>query len=439
MRGWPLLVLIAACYQPSAPLGAPCDELSPCPNGQTCTGGFCSAADAGNAQDTSCGIPTHCEGDDLVTCEGRLTCGAGCDDGKGQCRGLVPSNGLSPTLLVGVTGNVVGNKLDFDSSTGRIKQQNMLIRPEGPGVLNGIGFTVIDGMGVFTAVSFDLQGGGTFTITGGNALVLYAATTINFAGTFDVGGNGGSGGPGGNAGGTNNTNLPCRGVFGVAGATGFGAGGGGGGGATAGGNGGPSNGPTPGIGGSMCNTPSTIPLRGGHGGGAGGVNSSGVAVGGRGGGGGGAIAIVAMESIAMTGTIGAPGAGGFSGATGDGGGGGGGGGAILLESPRIRVDGILTANGGGGAGPSNSFGGRGSLTTSNPAVGGVFNGASGGRGGAGMSLPTNGENTTDNLTFNRGGGGGGAVGRIEIRGIEIDVSTMTLTSPAAALTTATVN
>jgi hypothetical protein len=39
-----LLVAVAACYKPTAPAGAPCDESAPhCPSGQSCIAGSCSS------------------------------------------------------------------------------------------------------------------------------------------------------------------------------------------------------------------------------------------------------------------------------------------------------------------------------------------------------------------------------------------------------------
>nr|MBA3822133.1 hypothetical protein [Deltaproteobacteria bacterium] len=90
--------------------------------------------------------------------------------------------------------------------------------------------------------------------------------------------------------------------------------------------------------------------------------------------------------------------------------------------------GPLTANGGGGGAPTGGNNGvRGSQATANPALGGVYSGGPGptrrgGAGGAGSTVPGIGENYTYNdglgtatsLT-SRGSGGGGAVGRIEVK------------------------
>jgi len=429
-----LLVVFAACYQPSAPAGAPCGDGAPCPTGQSCSSNVCILGDAAEANADACVAADRCEGATLVTCAGSVACSHGCDGD--HCLTLAPSNGLSSSLLTGASADVSGDKLDFDTDSGKIKGPgNSTLRMQGEGVISDIGFTVIDGMGVFTAHSFDLGAGAAWTVGGSNTFVLFAATDVAIHGTIDVGALAGNGGPGGRSGGTTTNDPPCRGLVGLAGAIGFGEGGGGGGGATAGGNGAPSNATTFGAGGSLCASPSTIPLRGGNGGGAGGVVAATETVrGGRGGGGGGAIALVAMDEIVVDGVIGAPGDGGLS--LGDGGGGGGGGGAVFLEAPSIVLDGVLTANGAGGAGPSASIGSRGHLGDATTAAGGQFAGVSGGRGGAGMASPTDGQTSVIGTTAARGGGGGGAVGRIELRSVTVTASPAAVESPPATRSTA---
>ena len=431
-----ILVAMVGCYHPQIPDGAPCSDDSQCPVEQTCSPqGRCeSSLDAG-ASDGACGFAPHCEGNDLVTCSGSSTCELGCDPAGARCTALVPSNGISPTLLTGATTDVTGPKLDFDTETGEIRAANILVRNFGEGVIGGIGFTIVDGMGVFTANSFVANANETWTASGDNSLVLFAATTIAVGGTIDVGADLGTGGPGGSNAGA--TNAACPGGKGTFAATAFGAGGGGGGGAGAGGNGGGAVNATAGAGGASCSQPSTIPLDGGNGGGAGGVAGT-IVHGGRGGGGGGAIALVAMSSISIAGIVGAPGDGGASVAGGDGGGGGGSGGAILLEAPTIIVIGAATANGGGGGGPSASTGTRGHMADANPALGGLFNGVRGGAGGAGPTPPTNGGTVGDGVTSSRGGGGGGASGRIEIKSMVRTIDTAAVVSPMPTLSVAVV-
>ena len=408
-----LAVAVAGCYRPSPPAGAPCAN-GECPSGLRCVDDICISGDP--------------DGDGSVA-DADLTDAA---------PALVPSNGISPSLLDGATAMITADKLDFDTETGRIKSANVVVREAGQGVRNGIGFAVVDGMGVFTATSMTVPNGNGWTAGGDNAWVLYAATTITVLGEIDAGATVNLGGPGGKSGGANTATLVCRGGAGLAYPGSFGEGGGGAGGATTGGDGGPANQPTFGIGGTQCDQPSTIPLRGGNGGGAGGFDTmTGMLRGGVGGGGGGAIALVAMDAITITGVVGVPGGGGDAHTNGDGGGGGGGGGAILLESPLILVEGALTANGGGGGAPSGADGNRGTIASANTATGGSFNGKRGGHGGAGTSPPSDGETYDDGLgTMRRGGGGGGAAGRIEVKAILATVASDAVTSPPVTMTTA---
>jgi hypothetical protein len=338
---------------------------------------------------------------------------------------LVPSNGITSELLACVSANVGAVTVTFDTDTGAIPG----VRAAGEGVNAGIGFAVAGSLGVFSADSFAVPPGATWTATGSRPLVLYAVSTIVVEGTLDVGSTDAIGGPGGGAGGVGDPRGSCEGKDG---AYKFslpaGAGAGGGGGATPGGNGADTaadvNGATMGGGGGVaCSEPSTIPLTGGNGGGAGGSENMNV-MGGTGGGGGGAVQLVAMKSITINGTVASPGAGGGSIASGKGGSGGGAGGAILIESPSVTLMGALTANGGAGARTENPTASdiratRGHVVDAQPAAG--TNG--GGNGGAGTTLPTSGS------TLTSGGGGGGAVGVIEIRAVTVNAPG--LTSPSA--------
>jgi hypothetical protein len=433
---------LAGCYHPDITGGAPCATSAECPPGLSCEGGFCTGS-AGSLDAASDGCAAlHCEGTSLVTCGVGSTCPAGCaETGGPHCLVLVPSNGLTPAMLDGATADVGGTQWDFDTDTGRIRHGANELRPAGTGVKNGIGYQVVDSMAVFTAHSFAVPAGTTWTAHGDNSLALYAADTISVDGFVDVGANGTTGGPGGFGGGTTGSNAGCRGKFGGWTAAGFGEGGGGAGGNVVGGNGAPSTGSTFGAGGTLCDThPTTSPLEGASGGGAGGYDvGGGVLRGGAGGGGGGAVALVAMNSVTINGAIGAPGAGGLALSGGDGGGGGGGGGAVLVEAPVVVMHGAVTANGGGGAGPSTDGGSRGHLDDANAAGAGSFNSRFGGRGCAGTTAPGNAQNYTDNATtptISRGGGGGGACGRIELKSVTLDSTG--IESPPAMHTQATV-
>lgn len=437
--------LLVGCYHPDPPAGAPCAATGDCPSGLSCIDDHCvKPGTTTDAAIDACPTAT-CAGSELVGCGIPVTCALGCaaptPTAPARCMELAPSNGLDPSLLAGASADLAGIDFDFNTDTGEVtKEDGMPVRPPGTGVMNGIGFTVIDKMGVFTANSFTAAAlvdvGNDWDSEGSNTLVLYAATTIDIVGRIDIGGNGVGAGPGGMDGATSGSPGPtCRGKAGLWQAANFGEGGGGAGGRTGGGNGAPSVLATFGAGAAACSTaPTTIPLRGGNGGGAGGVETAAspdVVHGGEGGGGGGGIALVAMTSITISGEVTSPGDGGRTSATGDGGGGGGSGGAILLEAPVVTISGALTANGGGGAGPSVANGARGHITDGGQAAGGAFMAVNGGRGGN-ASPPTSGNTYDDGMaTMARGGGGGGAAGRTEIKARTRDTTGAVLSPPPA--------
>lgn len=183
-------------------------------------------------------------------------------------------------------------------------------------------------------------------------------------------------------------------------------GGGGGGHGAAGGSGASSG--TPPAGGPAWGTPTIDILAGGGGGGGGGDGGGPI-----GGGGGAAIQIVALGTITINsgGGINAGGCGGKGAGNNDSGAGGGAGGTILLEAQQVVINaaGALAVNGGGGgAGNGGGVGQSGRLDRT-PALGGTGT-ATGGVGGAGALLI----GTSGVFNGVRGGGGGGAVGRIRI-------------------------
>ena len=446
MRSWLFAVLLAGgCYHPSPNAGAPCNSRGECPSGLECIDDVCQEPGTLPIDAAIDACPeVMCIGNELAACGSRFTCALGCAPGGGvlkkdHCMEMVPSNGLTTALLVGANADLLGRDYDFNTDDGTVtKDSGIPVRPAGPGVINGIGFTVIDKMAVFSVHSADtaplIDSSDDWDTDGANAFVLYAATTINVVGRIDAGANGSNAGPAGSNGGNSTSVVGCRGRAGLWQAVGFGEGGGGGGGRTAGGNGAPSNLTTFGAGGPSCALPTTIPLRGGYGGGVGGYdNVAGTGHGGIGGGGGGAMGLVAMESITISGQVTSPGEGGTSPVGGDGGGGGGAGGAILLESPVVTITGALTASGGGGGGPSASDGTRGHITDTGTAGGGAFNGGAGGRGGSGTVSPQNGTTGSDATPTARGGGGGGAAGRTEIKA-RSRTTTGAVLSPGPALT-----
>lgn len=451
MRGSLWVFLVAAgCYQPTIAPGQPCAENGACPEGFECRTGTCELPD-GTSDGPLPDVPIDacagatCSGNDIVGCGPPVTCTTACSSiGGAHCMVLVPSNGLSRGMLAGATANVTGNDWDFDTVSGGIKKGNIILRADGTGVNAGIGFQIVDGMGVFTAHSFNVSAVDDFSASGTNTLVLFAATTITVSGTIDVGSYSSAAGSGGSSGTSSTSGASCRGRAGRFFSNAFAEGGGGGGGRTAGGDGGAANQGAPaGLGGALCTLLSTTtPLRGGAGGGHGGGQTAN-----SGGGGGGGLALVAMESISITGSVGSPGGPGISGPgpspSGDGGGGGGAGGAVFLEAPTVTISGALTANGGSGASPFNVNGARGSLSTGSSVAGGSYMGVSGGRGGSGALSPGSGAiyTTTDTvpvppvITSARGSGGGGAAGRTEIKALVRNTTGATL-SPLPTTTPA---
>jgi hypothetical protein len=159
--------------------------------------------------------------------------------------------------------------------------------------------------------------------------------------------------------------------------------------------------------------------------------------------GGGAVRVVASTSlnVTATGRVLANGAGGQPAGQlfgGYGGVGGASGGMIQLAAPSIAIQGVLSANGGGGseAGDMTSGGASGSDggPNSTPAKGGAGmspTGGDGGAGGAGTTLMgVNGASTV--AATSGGGGGGGGVGYIVITAATVDTTGSTI-SPAALM------
>ncbi|HEY4243835.1 MAG TPA: hypothetical protein VGM88_28675 [Kofleriaceae bacterium] len=409
MRAWAILALLSGCFSPQLHDGTPCGPEGECPSGYTCRTGACTSSPAPDAGPDEAAPP-----------DAPIDVPPGTD--------LVPSNGIDPALLVGATAQLEGTGLAFDTDTGAILSGGSTVRPAGDGVIAGIGFTVVNGMGVFSSYGVTSATGDTWTASGANAFVLFASSEIQIGGTIDVGATTSAAGPGGVA-----AMDPCTGGDGAF-ATQDGGGGGGAAGGTAGAQGGNGNNSQGGSGGAVCGDSSTRPLVGAN---HGGVGASSTQHGGAGGLGGGAVALVAMQDIIVTGIIGAPGGAGASRTEGFGGGGGGAGGAVFLESLSVRVSGILTANGGAGGCPSVFIGSctaeRGHLADAIPATSDTEQGGAGGDGGAGSTAPTAGT-TASILSMYAGGGGGGAVGTIEIRSINMPVDVTA--SPPALMTAA---
>lgn len=408
-----------------------------------------SAGDTGDVGDSPSSCPTlylDRDGDGLGdgstaidSCspiENRVENGDDCDDssarfttsssGAGQCL-FVPQNLLGaivfPTGVEDILWDDAVESHRINSDTGEITVgQGATIRPAGEGLISGIEFQIhvadtpgAPDIGVFAVASLRLET--VLRASGNNALLLWAATTVDIVGVLQATGEGQSAGPGGAEGGASQQAGRGNGA-GVAGpdplffsicadnggsGAGFGTGGG------AGGLEDQEACADQAVGGAPYGLACAGPLWGGSGGGGGSQ------AGGAGGGGGGAIQISAGSSINIseTGMVNVGGGGGLGSLTG--GGGGGSGGSIWLEAPVVTMNGVLVSNGGGGGGGgagsgSGISGGPGSPggETGENAAGGWGSGSSQGAPGGALSL----ESGQEGSTGDSGGGGGGGVGRL---------------------------
>ncbi len=244
---------------------------------------------------------------------------------------------------------------------------------------------------------------GTFVVTGPRPLVVFARKSLTVAAgsVIDVLAGSGNGCAASTAGASTGVGSA---------ATGGGPGG------TLGGRGGYGGGASTNVKAMSVAATTITTFRPGCPGGNGGVGPSTLPA--AGGAGGGAIYLVAGEMITIAGTLRAPGRGG-AGATPQagasaGGGGGGSGGMIVLDAPRILVQGALLAHGGGGGGGARDgtggSGGAGTIVNGAAANGGLSagTGSSAGGSGSGGSSLTGGTALDATAGGGAGGGGGGA-------------------------------
>jgi hypothetical protein len=442
-----LVVVIASCYRPTAPAGAPCSADGECPIPMVCVDNVCSLGGDGGqtTPDSTLGgidaaTSCECSGSDTLACTdgSTMTCSISCS-GSGSaaphCTVIVPSNNVSTDLLAGTTDTVISGFAGFDTDTGAITG---LGRAAGSGVIDGIAYGQVittgnHSLGVFAFQNLTIASGATLHFNGARAVVFLVGGNAIVAGLIDLSGGcygktPSCAGPGGGDGAIYTATAGgcgpgSPGVTDVP--TGADSGGGGGAFGGSGGNGGTETASglpfAGGDGGAACAPFDLVPLVGGGGGGGGGPGSGTPT---SGGGGGGGLQLTALGSITISGTINAGGGGGDTGPTnasnGGAPGGGGAGGAILLESPSVIVGsgGILAANGGGGGGAAQTVDaggvGQSGQPSTAPALGGsAADGTtgSGGNGGSRSAAPGNGGDATD---VNSGAGGGG-VGRIFIR------------------------
>lgn len=432
---WRLFVVlgvVAGCYKPSPPQGAPCNQASECPAPLSCIAGSC-VAHGGSAADAALDSPPILP------------------DAMGV---FAPSNGIAPMFPPGNTSVLISGNANFNVDTGRVS--GSIARASGTGILGGIGYFQTESMGVplavFTFHDLSVTATGNVSLGGSRSVVFVVEKDMTMSGTIDGAGGCGGGsrpcaGPGGGTGGTYGTAATGCGI-GLRGShnlpTGADTGGGGGGGGTDGASGGVETASATmfpgGMPGTACIPAMLEPLVGGSGGGGGGNGA--VTPESHGGGGGGAFQLTCMGNLTIDGTIDMGGAGGDGGTpdpsttapNGGAGGGGGGGGGILVEAPSVTITGTLAANGGAGGGGSAQVNagtpGQSAIIGSTPAMGGVGGGnaGAGGNGGTGTVAPTVGGATTD---VNAGAGGGGA-GRIVIRAFTPTVGGVVSPPPTVA-------
>ncbi len=340
-----------------------------------------------------------------------------------HCETLVPSaNGatagdLAPDgMLLDIT---IAADAEVDTNSGQIEN----VRNGGQGVVDGIGFSVVNDIAIWRFHTLVINGDLDFK--GERAAVFAANRTIDVNAVLDLKGDCDfqTPGPGGSAGGIaeNDGTGAGKGLKGN-GVTDAASGGSGGGHGAAGAAGGSATGQTGPSGGAAFGDAAIPMLIGGSGGGGGGGDATTAGVGG---GGGGAIQLVANDRIAFTSGSGIN-AGGCGArrviANNAAGGGGGAGGTILIEASQVVLStAVLAVNGGGGSGGdffctdgeggkrsrAVAQGGVGTGSIGNPNV----SGGRGGNGGTGATPPTTGNSGTMNQNA---GGGGGAMGRIRI-------------------------
>lgn len=351
---------------------------------------------------------TTCADGTLSVCntDGKSTtdtaCVLGCSPDDSRCATFAPSNSLSDALAMAASeGDVVFPGVANIDDAGQIVEDQT-------GAVSNVKSILVSQIGVasirvYIAKSFSFHSANVMSATDATHPIAFVATgPITFDGVVDAAiTTRHNFGPGGQI-----STAPCTGEGG-------GRGGGGGGNATAGGRGSPMavSIPTPGAAGGPAQPADVFePLVGGC---AGGNDGDPTLFGGLGGA---ALEFVSLTSITVSGS-------GTINVGGHGGGddmGGGAGGNVLFEAPAVTIDGKVTANGGSG-GACGMEGNNGTLTAMPAArVGGCMSSggispAYSGAGGTATDAPGDGLADTANL---RGGGGGGSVGRVEIKTLD---------------------
>ncbi len=391
MRAVWVLSLVAACYAPHPPEGAPCNGPDSCPIGQSCVADVCTShgeppPDVASQPADAMVVPI-----DVAPADGALCFGTGLVH---VCLTEAPSSPLSIDVPFVV---------NTDSSV----LCQTVPQPMGPDLC------------VVAVTDANVLAAAIITIIGSRPLVLISSGPVNITGVVDAASHQGAARGAG-------AQATC--AAGLDGGPGNIIGGGGGGGAggslgALGADGGNGFQGAPGSAQSNAPPPALIGGCPGGTGGAGTTTTGGL--GGNGGAGGGAVYIISSSAITIAGHINASGEGGafgtFVSPASGGGGGGGAGGMIGLDAPLVAVTGALFANGGGGGGGGGSAAGANGndgqdASSAGGAVGGGLGGAvGGGNGGTGFSLggqPGRGSNAAG--LFTGGGGGGGGAGIIRV-------------------------
>ncbi|HEY1554368.1 MAG TPA: hypothetical protein VGF94_06005 [Kofleriaceae bacterium] len=326
-------------------------------NADSCTAGVAQVCGADGMSETAVTCAAGCSGDKMgcvacspgagVSCSDNqaiecaadgmsqriATCSLGCSSDGTRCQTFTPSNGLAGALMMATASPDVvlpaGTKIDVDLGTVEDGMGNSIAIPS---VL--VPQTNGPNIRAFYAGSFTTQD---VTVTGSAALALVAAGPVTIGGLVDVSGHAATAGAGAQESpaacvGADTQTSSCGGTNNTAD-----LGPGGAGHATAGGTGGGLNMPGEAGGAAFVGF---SPLVGGCRGGSFDVGSTVLQ---SGGGGGGAIQLVSLDSVAMTGngTLDVGGGGGE--------GGGGSAGTIVIEAPRVQINGASTgvfANGG---------------------------------------------------------------------------------------------
>lgn len=357
-------LLVAGCYSPTPPTGAPC-PTGVCPRPLVCSPVTMTCEDTPG--DPTVDAPADPDASTADGCYGAGMVTVCPDD---------PITGQDQVLINATT--------TLDTSTSMQCEAYHL--PSG---------AADNSFCVVAAKTITING--RLDVRGTRPLVLLGTNAIDIDGILDVASHRtGTAGPGSN-------HAACV----VAAATSR-QGGPGGSFGTGGGDGGGSGLAGPAIAAPEAAMPST--LRGGC------AGSSGAGTTGGGGGrGGGAVALIS-QSIQIVGTVNASGAAGSGGGLDSGGGGGGSGGMIVLDAPTVTVSGRVFANGGGagegggGANPGNAGADPGSPTA--PASGGGGGAGGGGDGGFGAAGTVEGEDGSSDTASGGGGGGGHGVIRV---------------------------